>query len=132
MVFYYIVHGYFAAGSIGLPGKGTVVGQEVQIINNGVYQLAMIPLSGWEAMETLPTTGLHPASTESAVINVKDNFLPQQAKPKLYATLMLWKKADETWTDEELVPVKRIKRSAKDISITVSFRDGDEKIVRFD
>ena len=109
-----------------------VKGHEVHIINNGIYQLAMVPLSGWDAMETVGTTGLHPVSEASSVINVSDSFQPGEKKPIVYATLMLWKKADETWTDEELVPVKKIKYSQKDKSIQVLFRKGDKKIVRFE
>ncbi len=108
-----------------------VKGHEVQIIDNGIYQLAMVSLSGWDAMETLSTSGLNPVSDESALINVADNFSPGQKEPAPYATLMLWKKAGEEWTDEELVPVKKIKRSKKDRSIKVSFRNGEEKVVRF-
>ena len=108
-----------------------VKGHDVQIIDNGIYQLAMVSLNGWEGMETLNTSGLHPESTESTVINVTDNFEPGQ-EPQLYTTLMLWKKTGEKWTDEELVPVKKIKRSKKDNSISVGFRKGGEKkVVRF-
>ena len=110
----------------------TVRGHEVQIISNGIYQLAMVPLKGWEKMETVHTTGLHPESDKSAVINVESNFKPDQKNGNVYATLMLWKKAGEKWTDNELVPVKNIKQSKKDKSVIVSFRNGEkEKVVRF-
>ncbi|WP_229970557.1 DUF2264 domain-containing protein [Pontibacter harenae] len=105
-----------------------VRGHQVQIIDNGEYQLAMVPLQGWEGMETVTSTGLHPVSDKSAVVNVSDNFTPQQ---EVYATLMLWKKSGEKWTKEELVPVKKVELSKKDDSITVSFRNGDKKIVKF-
>lgn len=45
---------------------------------------------------------------------------------------MLWKKAGEKWSEDELVPVKNIKQSSKDKSITVAFRNGAKKVVRFE
>ncbi|WP_224998643.1 DUF2264 domain-containing protein [Cesiribacter sp. SM1] len=109
-----------------------VKGYEVQIIDNGSYQLAMVPLEGWEGMEVVETSGLNPVSEESKVINVSDSFKPQPQGPELYATLMLWKKSGEQWTDEELVPVKSIKQAKSDNSITVLFRDQHRKVVRFE
>lgn len=61
----------------------------------------------------------------------KENFQDQPA-PVVYATLMLWKKAGEKWSEDELVPVKNIKQSSKDKSITVAFRNGAKKVVRFE
>jgi len=109
-----------------------VKGYEVQIINNGIYQLAMISLKGWDKMRTVDTKGLHPQSVNSAVINVSNHFLAGQNKPPvIYATLMLWKKATEKWTDNELVPVKDLKISKTGDSVTVSFVNGTKKEVRF-
>ena len=102
---------------------------EVKIIDNGTYQLAMIPISGWDKMEAVTTKGINPVRDKSSVINVKDNFLP--AKDFIYATLMLWKKTGEKWRDDELVPVNKIKYSDKDNSVTVSFINGTVKTVKF-
>jgi hypothetical protein len=109
-----------------------VKGYEVQIIDNGSYQLAMVPLRGWDGMETVKASGLNSGSDESKVINVSDSFKPQLQGPEVYATLMLWKKSGEQWTDEELVPVKDIKLSKSDSSVTVSFRNNSKKIIRFE
>ncbi len=106
-----------------------VKGYEVQIIDNGVYQLAMVPLEGWKAMETLDAEGLHPESKKSAVINVKTEFVPQPYKTAIYATLMLWKKSGEKWTEDELLPVKNIQASENGVS--VSFKDGTKKLLQF-
>jgi hypothetical protein len=127
-------------GQYALPNiKGTikkekrkVKGYEVQIINNGIYQLAMIPLSGWGRMETITTKGLNPVSNESAVINVENVFSPIQKQPVIYAALMLWKKAGERWTDDELIPVKKIEPSLKDNSVMISFMNGTKKTVKFE
>ncbi|MEC8884646.1 MAG: DUF2264 domain-containing protein, partial [Bacteroidota bacterium] len=58
------------------------------IIDNGQYQLAMVPLSGWEDVDVIEKTDLHPVADDSAVINVSAEFSPK-AKNKIYATLML-------------------------------------------
>lgn len=105
-------------------------GYEVQIISNGVYQLAMVPITGWDKMQIVEAEGLNPVSNESAVINVSDTFSPGQ--PVVYATLMLWKKAGEKWTDDELMPVKNIEASESGNSVTVSFVDGNKKVVKFE
>ncbi|MBC3539138.1 DUF2264 domain-containing protein [Rufibacter sediminis] len=108
-----------------------VKGHQVQIIDNGEYQLAMVTLSGWDGLETVNATGLHPVSKESTVINATDQFRPEQKK-EAYATLMLWKKSGEKWTDDELVPVKKIASAADGKTFTVSFRKGAAKTVRFE
>jgi hypothetical protein len=107
-----------------------VKGHEVQIIDNGVYQLAMIPVRGWDAMKTIDTKGVHPISKESAVINVWDNFTPGSKQPVIYATLMLWKKSGEKWSNDELAPVKSIK-PISDNEVIVSLNNGNQKIVKF-
>ncbi len=108
-----------------------IKGYDVQIINNGTYQLAMIPISGWDSMKTLDTKNVHPESEESTVINVANNFLPDQKKPLAYVTLMLWKKAKEKWTDDELVPVKKINYTEGGRSVEISLMSGVRKTVHF-
>jgi hypothetical protein len=109
-----------------------VRGYDVQLIDNGVYQLAMVPLSGWKGMEVVRTKGLNPVSAESAVINVTGNFEPLGSQPQVYATLMLWKRSGENWTDEELAPVKKIEADGKDGNrVSVSFYNGDKRTVLF-
>ncbi|GGK72341.1 DUF2264 domain-containing protein [Rufibacter glacialis] len=109
----------------------TVKAHPVKIIDNGEYQLAMVSLLGWENLETVNATGLHPESQNSSVINATDSFVPGQ-QPKVYATLMLWKRSGEKWTDKELVPVQKIEEDPTGKTLTVSFRKGDQKTVRFD
>jgi hypothetical protein len=106
----------------------TVKGYKVQIIDNGKYQLAMVSISGWDDMKTTTTKNVHPESEESTVINVNDNFTP--GKDALYATLMLWKKSGEKWTDNELMSVKKIIHTSPNIA-TISFQNGTTKVVKF-
>lgn len=93
-----------------------VHGMEVQIISNGTYQLAMIPLRGWDRVYAADTKGVHPVTEESTVINSESRFVPV-GKARLYATLMLWKKAGEKWTDDELVPVKKIREKKNKVIV---------------
>jgi hypothetical protein len=67
--------------------KKKAEGYEVTIIDNGKYQLAMIPLLGWEKTEVVNAKGLHPESNESAVINCTNDS--KSAQSNFYATLML-------------------------------------------
>lgn len=109
--------------------KRMIGGHEVMIISNGVYQLAMIPLKGWERIRAVDTEGVHPQSRHSAVINVSDTYKTGQ-KGKLYATLMLWKKAGERWREEELVPVKSIEVTSEN-EVRVVMKGGSKKVVSF-
>ena len=80
-------------------------------------------------METIKTKGLNPVSEESTVINVFDHFLPKQSS-SYYITLMLWKKANESWTNNELIPIKKIFYS-KNKSVTVLFLNNEKKVICF-
>jgi len=126
--------GHYALPQLKEPIKETnleIRGYHVRIINNGVYQLALISLRGWKSMETVQTKGLHPQSEISSVIDLSNKFLPDMKDQAIYATLMLWKKTGETWTDDELVPINRIQYSAAKNDVTILFRDGERKVVTF-
>lgn len=85
--------------------KRKIKGHEVTIIDNGIYQLAMISLKGWQSHEILTAKGLHPESEESKVIDAIDRNMEQA---KIYITLLFWKRSGEKWTDKELMPVKSL------------------------
>lgn len=127
----------FRLGHYALPDEGQgirkssrkVDNYDVQIIDNGKYQLATVPLLGWAEMETLTTRGLHPANEVSALINLKHQSDDGDVKPVIYSALMLWKKSGEVWTDEELMPVKTIQ--IEQASIKVTFKDQMNKNVTF-
>jgi len=104
---------------------------EVTIIDNGKYQLAMIPLLGWDKSEVVQAKDLHPEANESSVINLSKNTISQKEESKVYATLMLWKKSAEKWTDKELVPVKKISFSPTENAVNVSFANGEKKLVKY-
>lgn len=98
-----------------------VKGYKVTIVDNGQYQLAMVPLLGWDITEVLGTKGLHPQSDKSVVVNLVANDKSANNTP-IMASLMLWKKSGETWSDEELIPVKRL-RYLKDGSVNIVMKN---------
>lgn len=108
-----------------------VRGYQVQIIDNGVYQLALVSLKGWRKQELVNAAGLHPEADRSTVINVSNIFVPQEGLDGLYATLMLWKKSGETWTNDELVPIKQLQYSAATGKVSITLIDGEKKVVSF-
>jgi len=105
--------------------------REVTIIDNGKYQLAMILLLGWDKSEVVHAKGLHPEANESSVINVSNNYVPQKEQSTVYATLMLWKKSGEKWSDKELLAVKKIDFSSKENTVNVSLANGEKKMVKY-
>ncbi|WP_345947960.1 DUF2264 domain-containing protein [Mucilaginibacter sp. PAMB04274] len=108
-----------------------IKGHQVEIIDNGIYQLALVSLSGWDKVEVVNSTGLHPVALKSAVIDVEDKYDPAQHSDNLYATLMLWKKSGEQWLEKELLPVRKMKYTVKKGTVSLSFYSGDKKIVDF-
>lgn len=106
-----------------------VKGYNVTIIDNGKYQLAMIPLLGWDKTEVVAAKNLHPEAVNSKVINAVNSFVPKKAQSDVYAALMLWKKSGEKFTDKELMPVKNISYSEKDDQYSVLFSNGETKTI---
>jgi hypothetical protein len=104
----------------------------VQIIDNGTYQLALVPLSGWSKPEAVDATGLHPVKAQSTVLNVAATLAPDQPKqPVLYAALMLWKKSGQPWKDAELLPVRKVAYSAQGNSAVVFWATGKTQRLQF-
>ena len=105
-----------------------IEGYKATIIDNGKYQLAMVPLLGWETTEVLQAQGLHPESDNSSVINVLGKYESKKSST-IYATLMLWKKSGEEWKDKDLLPVEKIEVSEGNALIDIEFKNGDVKQV---
>lgn len=105
-----------------------VKGTSARIINNGEYQLALIPLSGWKATETLYPVGLHPVSDKCAVSIATDKIEVEQ----IYVTLQLWKKGKKKFSKKELTPVKQVQVADDKSFVKIVFNDDTEKIVVFD
>ncbi|MEL1241419.1 DUF2264 domain-containing protein [Flavobacterium flavipallidum] len=125
--------GHYALPKLNGEIKTTVrkiKGYEVTIIDNGKYQLATIPLLGWDKSEVVQAKGLHPEANESSVINLIKNNASQKEN-SIYATLMLWKKSGEKWSNKELLTVKKIDFSSKENTVNVSLANGENKIVKY-
>lgn len=106
-----------------------VKGREVQLLDNGTYQLALVPLGGWDKVEAVAASGLHPAAKASTVLNALGSTAPA-AQPTLYATLLLWKKSGATFTDAELLPVQQVRPTATG-GATVVLADGSRKELKY-
>lgn len=104
-----------------------IQGRQAHILYNGVYQLAMISLQGWNNLNYVDTKGLHPVSENSSFIQGKDSFSGE----KIFVTLELWKKGHRKFTKKELSPVKELKIAADQNSVAITFRDGSVKKVNF-
>jgi hypothetical protein len=123
--------GHYALPQLASPIKRTtrkVKGHEVRIIDNGAYQLALVPLGGWDQVEAVEASGLHPAAKTSTVLNALGSTAPA-AQPKLYATLLLWKKSGTTFTDAELLPVQQVRPTATGATVTMA--DGSRKQLKY-
>jgi len=105
-----------------------VKGHDVQLLDNGTYQLALVPLGGWDKVEAVEATGLHPAAKTSTVLNALGTTAPA-AQPRLYATLLLWKKAGVPFTDAELLPVRQVRPTAGGATVTMA--DGSRKELKY-
>ncbi len=129
----------FRLGHYALPDLGqgivhnasVVNGREVHTIDNGIHQLAVIPLKGWNSIETLQVHAMHPQSDSSAVINVSAE--EKAVAHGTHITLMLWKRSGEGWSEDELNPVEAINftGSSKNSNVEIKLRNGKELVFNF-
>lgn len=98
-----------------------------RIISNDEYQLALIPLHGWNRTEVEYPTGLHPVSEKCAII-MAESYVSHEA---VFATLMLWKKGDKKFSKKELTPVKNINVSSDLKTVQITLADQTQKTVTF-
>jgi hypothetical protein len=123
--------GHYALPQINDTIRETTIntgGTAGQIIRNGEYQLAMIPLQGWGGMEVVRPTGLHPVSHACAVAIATDRI---PVGERIYITLHLWKKGNESFTQEELNPVRSVEIIQDGDAVEVILRNGEKKTVTF-
>lgn len=100
---------------------------EATIIGNGEHKLATVPLYGWDKTSMLITSGLHPASEESALIMNEKAVTGDH----IMVTLHLWKKGDKAFTKKELTPVTEVKVADDLSSVAITFADKTVKTVTF-
>ncbi|MFV0564900.1 MAG: DUF2264 domain-containing protein [Flavobacteriaceae bacterium] len=106
--------------------KQKVKNYDVTIIDNGLYQLAVVPLLGWQNTQVVAVTGLHPESPKSQVINVFAN----EGTSAVYAALMLWKPSGEKWSKKELLPVT-VQYNTDLNTVKLVMPNGEEKLVKY-
>jgi hypothetical protein len=97
------------------------------IISNGEYQLAMIPLYGWDKTFVTTTEGLHPVTNKCGLIMSEKNV----ENESILITLSLWKKGKKSFTKKELNPVKSLNVDETTKTVTVVLNDKTTKVVKF-
>lgn len=115
--------GHYALPKFGKPittKTRKVRGYTATIIDNGKYQLALIPVKDWQNAKSIATTNVHPQSKESMVINATQRLSP--GKEMVFVTLMLWKKSGEKWSDDELVPLSEVVYNGSANTVSALFR----------
>ncbi len=101
--------------------------ENVYILENGEYRLAMASLAGWGGMEFVRAEGLHPVSEVCEVINATDRV----ENEKIYVTLELWKQGDKAFNRNELTPVKSVNISDDNKTVKIVLTDQSEKVITF-
>lgn len=104
--------------------------QDIPVLSNGEYELAMIPFAGWNKVYTVYPEGLHPVSEKCGVIMASDKV----TDTKIYVTLQLWKrkKGKNSFTKKELSPVESIEISKDGKQVTVRLATQEIKTVLFE
>jgi hypothetical protein len=107
--------------------KIEIDGYTARIIDNGHYQLALIPLKGWTQTMFVHTENLNPVSKYSTLINCTYGFSP--AINQYFITLILWKKSGEKWSNRDLQPVRKI--NIANNKVELDFKDKTKRTVLF-
>ncbi|MCA5004819.1 DUF2264 domain-containing protein [Sphingobacterium bovistauri] len=77
----------------------TIGSYKVTVIDNGKYQLALIPLKGWDKVKIEKAIGLHPESKTSYVIQTSSKIKDEN---HIFETMLLFKKSGEKWSKSDL------------------------------
>lgn len=101
----------------------------IKTVDNGEYELVMIPWKKWGNMQFVHTRGIHPQSDASVVINAYDTFEPGVKNEKIYITLQLWKKSGEKWKNNSDIPVRKVRISDDGNSVEIIFKDKTRRVV---
>lgn len=123
-------------GSYSLPLQGRPFAESEcnnrngRLLDNGNYQLALLPLAGWEQCYSLQPKGLHPAADECALLQCSAHV----ENCRIFVTLQLWKKMKrgKGFTKKELNPVKSLTISPDQKLVTVVLADNETKSVTFE
>lgn len=104
--------------------------RDIPVLHNGEYELAMIPLAGWDKLYTVYPERLHPVSEQCALIMASDKLTGSM----IYVTLQLWKKnkGKKHFTKKELNPVKTIEISEDKRQVIIYLATEEVKTIRFE
>lgn len=104
--------------------------QNILMLSNEEYELAMISLDGWKKTFTVYPEGLHPVSGKCALSMVSDRL----SGNKIYITLQLWKKKNSKggFTSKELRPVRSVDISKDKKAVTIRLANGERKTILFE
>ena len=72
-------------------------------------QVALITYCGWDNLETLVHTNRNAEADESTVVYAHKKRMAKNPAMEVMVTVMMHKRDDSKWTDEELSPIKDIK-----------------------
>lgn len=95
-----------------------------RIIDNGEYQLATVPVYGWDATRVAVAEGVHPVSDRCAVM-----LNEAEASDQIFVTLQLWQPSGQPMADALLNLVKAV--SVNGTAVTVTLADGKAYTVNF-
>lgn len=99
-------------------GSGTA-----KSINNGYYELTMLPVEGFKQVDFIHCSGLHPERKKSVVMNATDQFRPtSKTLFKVYVSLLLWKKSAQPITKNEINLIDRVQVDTKKRVVLVKMR----------
>lgn len=87
------------------------------IIDNGQYQLATIPLIGWQNNFNVDSKGLHPEATQSKVSQLEVSVSENSQIPLL--SLLLWEKSGKPFAEDALNPIRKVSYRKNMIVITM-------------
>jgi len=100
-------------------------------------QLAMTNILGWDNVETITRTGIHPEAEESTLLYTKYSDVVHKYGPvELLISVLLHKTDDTPWTVDELQPVAKIEPLKKGWPLhlggmTLSLKNGKTFVVDF-
>ncbi len=117
--------------------KFEVDGKQGLIISNKEKQLAMTNVMGWNKIETVQRSGIHPEADTSTLIYGKFVDAANKYGPvELLVSVLLHKTDNLPWTEDELQPVHEIKPLKKGLPLhlggmIILLKNGKEFIVDF-
>lgn len=87
-------------------------GRQAMIIDNGEYQIATVLLSGWEGIEAVRCTDLHPQSKQSTVVNLTAKVKGD----RVMRSMLIMKRSGEALNIEK--EIQKIQGNAVEVTLS--------------